>query len=339
MMNSMTIHLSQKLKQIIDQALQSEVATHISLFVGFGSLSESISLARGRALDSTIYDLASLTKICGTTVAVAQAIIDGKMSLDERPFPAWPINIRSILSHTSGLMAHKRFYEAPLSVKNFEQNLLHIKKELFQIKPSAHFDRVYSDIGFIALGFLLEERYKKPLPQIFSENLAKLGIDFFSIPSKPPTFISELDVAPTGFCKARNNYVRGQVHDPNCFFMGGYGAHAGFFGDLKNVALMGQFFLSAVKNPNSPLKDLLAQFAKKGLGFDKRSGTGTQSPFSPETFGHFGYSGTSLWIDPRFGQKGLVVALLTNRVHKSVKPEGIYYLRLDINKAIKKFCS
>lgn len=334
----MTTRLSKELKNICEKAIDNGLATSISLFVGFDDKDSAndCKIISGSTTAETIYDLASLTKICGTTIAMAQAIVDGKISLDERPFAAWPITVRSILTHTSGLPAHKRFYEMPLSIKDFKNNLLTIKNELFSISPTSNKTRVYSDLGFIALGFLLEERLKKPLSEIFSESVPN---NLFFISSTSPFFKSEQNFAPTGFCPTRKNVVLAQVHDPNCFFMGGHAAHAGLFGTLDDVKLFGQFFLSAVKNPDTPLNAKLREFAKEGIGFDRRSHTGTQAPLSPRAFGHFGFTGTSLWMDPGFSPHGLVVALLTNRVHKSEDPHGIYELRLKVNRAIRKFSS
>lgn len=338
-MSSMTTNLSHKLENIVNRAIHHGIATSISLFVGFDDKDSLDDITIESHQASPIYDLASITKISGTTIAVARAVIEGKMGLDEQPFPSWPISIRSILTHTSGLPAHKKFYEdLPLSNKDFNRNLELIKKELFKIAPSSNKTRVYSDLGFIALGFLLEERLKKPLPEIFEECQKAISKDLqlFTIKSTTPFFTPEKHFAPTGFCHARGNDVLGQVHDPNCFFMGGHGGHAGQFGTLRDIKILGQFFLSAIKNPSSPLKDKLAQFINLGLGFDKRSHSGTQRSLSPKTFGHFGYTGTSLWIDPSFKAQGLIVALLTNRVHKSTDPEDIFELRLNINQAICK---
>lgn len=337
----MTTSLSKELNQIINRALIDDVATSISLFVGFGQgdLGKDIEIvAEKEPKDGpTIYDLASVTKICGTTIAVAKAVLDDKMSLDEKPFLAWPITIRSILAHTAGLPAHKKFYEdLSLSNKDFAFNRELIFEELFKVIPSTKRSRVYSDLGFIALGFLLEERLKRPLDEILSHAALIAKAPLFTTKSASPFYQPEKNFAPTGYCPVRLNQVLGQVHDANCFFMGGTGGHAGFFGTLAEMKAMGRFFLSAVKNPDSPLKDLLARFAKDGLGFDRREVAGPAGPLSPGAFGHYGFCGTSLWIDPSHGKDGMIVSLLTNRVHKNKTLHQIFRLRRAINKAIKK---
>ena len=117
--------------------------------------------------------------------------------------------------------------------------------------------------------------------------------------------------------------------------MGGLAGHAGLFGDLMSVKNIGRYFLSAFKAQKNPTEMVIADFARRGIAFDKPQPKGTTRHLSKEAFGHFGYTGTSLWIDPTACQsQGLVIALLTNRVNYSEKPEGIFWLRLAINQAI-----
>lgn len=343
--------LKATLMEVIERALTQNIASSISLFTGFGAEDSAKDIVLHRGIshaspltptsDQTIYDLASLTKIIGTTIAIAQAISDGKASLNEEPFRCWPqVTLRSLLSHTSGLPAHRRFYhDLNLDQQHFANNRHLIFEELFAMVPqNATSERVYSDLGFMALGWLLEQRLAKPLYDIFSDawRRSRIDGDFLWFPSRPQTFTSEnVLVAPTGLCRQRKRRVLAQVHDPNCYFMGGLAGHAGLFGTTDSVKKLGQFFLRTVKEPLTKTESRLAAFARKGLGFDKPTRAGTTRHLSPHAFGHFGYTGTSLWIDPAANrQRGLIIALLTNRVNCSELPEGIFNLRLAVNQAI-----
>jgi CubicO group peptidase (beta-lactamase class C family) len=341
--------LRSELEKLIERALLQRIATSISLYVGFGvhDSSKDIFLHGDhkpgfiKTPHCTIYDLASLTKIIGTSVAIAKAISDGKMSLKETPFKEWPqVTIASLLAHTSGLQAHKKFYaDLKLAPRNFSQNQQLIFNKLFSstIENVPH-EHVYSDLGFMALGFLLEKRLKKPLFEILKNawNTLKIDEEFLWFPSMPLFFKSDNQlVAPTGFCHYRHNEIFAQVHDPNCYFLGGLAGHAGLFGTLGSVKNIGQYFLKATKKPTTKEQEILQLFARKALGFFRSTTRGTIRNLSPDAFGHFGYTGTSLWIDPvANNNQGIIIALLTNRVHCSNNTEGIYWLRLALHRMI-----
>lgn len=339
-----TMTLKSTLQQIIEEAVHKHIASSISLFVGCSGDDSpgDITIHRGHTTpqlatcDKTIYDLASLTKILGTTLAVAKAIDDGTTRLDETPFPSWPHgSIRSLLAHTAGLVAHKRFYEdLSLSEHDFHHNRTLITQELFLQPTHQTTERLYSDLGFMALGFLLEERYKKPLWDIFGDTWKAFGITpkFVWFPSSSPKSENSL-VTPT-FCHARNAYLRGQVHDANCWYLGGLAGHAGLFGSLSSVKVFAQALLSWQQKPRHHLHDIVIDFAHKTLGFDAPAPDGSNYCLSSQAFGHFGYTGVSLWIDPALGKNGTMIALLTNRIHESNQPEGIFWLRKAINEAV-----
>jgi len=319
---------------LIDQA----VACNITPCVSFSNGSHDYH--GGCATNNTVYDLASLTKILGTSLAVARAIISGHMSLSEVPFAVWPqVSLKDLLAHTSGLAAHLKFYEcAGISRTNFSSNKLIIFDNLFKQRPDTGPRRVrlYSDLNFLALGWLLEQRLKKPLIQIFKDTWDSFEIHqdlkFFNAISPSPTNINI--IAPTGVCPVRKRRIRAHVHDLNCYFLGGLAGHAGLFGDLNSLKAFGVFFLRCIKKPKSANEELIAYFARHGLGFDKPHAAGSVAALSPQSFGHFGFSGTSLWVDPGVrSDQGRYFALLTNRVDANLRPEGIFWLRKNIHKA------
>lgn len=326
--------MPQSVASIIDQALAMGIAPSISFSQGahnyYGGYTDQKFLVPTD--NHTLYDLASLTKILGTTLAVARALIDNHMSLNEEPFPSWPgVSIRDLLAHTSGLVAHIKFYECAQISSNFSSNAQIIYKNLFEQRPAYESKklRLYSDLNFLALGLLLEQRLRKPLIEIFKNTWDKLKIPnnlrFFSS-AKTPNKIN--NVAPTGFCPKRGMHIRAQVHDLNCYYLGGLAGHAGLFGDLNSLNHFGHFFLRCVKKPKNAYEYLIADFARLGLGFDKPLHSGSVRALSPRSFGHFGFSGTSLWVDPcAKDNTGEFYVLLSNRVAASLRPEGIFWLR------------
>lgn len=323
--------LKESLGSVINQALSHDVATAISYWVG-NDVGELLSDHVGFSDARTVYDLASLTKILGTTLALARACSDGIISLDERPFNYNNnITVKHLLAHTSGLPAHIKFY----LLKNISLNkFLENKKIMFealepiikQSKPNS--PRLYSDLNFLALGSLLEGRYKKPLEEIFRQTWQKFEINTNLTHFVSGVITEQKNVAPTGWCKFRGQHLRAQVHDLNCFFLGGLAGHAGLFGDIASVAAVGQFLLKSYKKPNNPYREMVRYFIQNSLGFDRPTKNGSIRFLHPASFGHFGFTGTSLWIDTHADKdQGLIYILLTNRVEKSERPEPIFGFR------------
>lgn len=327
-MNNMTT-LSSKLDQLLDQALEARIASSISLFVG--NMEQSLTLHRGSTAqgyptdNASIYDVASLTKILGTAVALAYALLQRKISLDEKPFACWPeIDVAHLMAHTSGLVAHIKFYEkAGVSTKDFLSNQNIMFEELFKQRPSWKVGekRIYSDLNFLALGYLLEQRFKKKLFEIFLDAWHYAHLE-------PLSFMPSHGVAQNPFIVPTSHDQHPHVHDKNCYYLGGLAGHAGLFATLHQVVGFGEFFLRCAKNPTSPIEEYLRKFMRGHLAFDRPTPRGSIRALLPFAFGHFGYTGTSLWIDPQaHKQQGLIVALLTNRVFLNDQPQGIFWLR------------
>lgn len=342
--------LHHELTLLLEHALAARIATSASLSVSFGDAAEpAVRVHRGqtqgeKTSDRALYDLASLTKIIGTTLATAHTVTRGHIDLTDVPYTLWPhASVQNILAHKAGLPAHRRFYELlALSTNDFRANRSSVFANLFCVDPCEdRSTRLYSDLGFMGLGLYLERSLHRSLFEIFSDawKLSRIKTQLRYYPSKPLTYLNnDPRIVPTGYCRARRRNVVGQVHDPNCYYMGGLLGHAGLFGTLGCVDACGRYFLRAFQRPQNDAEHLLKYFAREGLGFDKPSTTGTTRYFSREAFGHFGYTGTSLWIDPQWNEgQGVVISLLTNRVHCNDKPEAIFWLRMAVNRALKRW--
>lgn len=301
------------------------------------------NFATGRAVSAnTPYDLASLTKIFSTTVLAAHAVAQGKLHLSETPWRTWPgVTVEHVLRHTSGLPAWRPYYEA--MHHSPDAATPKAQAALLQAVVSTPTDAApgcqmrYSDVGFIALGHLLEERLQAPLDEAFhavaKECFGPTALQYVALwrDGYHPRYV---DVAPTEICPWRRRAIQGQVHDDNAFMMGGVAGHAGLFGTLNDVAKASQRLLHHVMQPRTPLARQLAGFAQtegeRGLGFDRPTpGGSTGDALSGSAFGHLGFTGTSVWLDPQGpGAGGALYILLTNRVHPSRENDGIRALRI-----------
>lgn len=330
--------IEKHLGSILDQACDLGVTAAASLWVG-SALEPQLIMHRGDGInDHSIYDLASLTKIMGTLPALVFALNKSVIHLHEKPFLMWPhISIYHLLAHRSGLIAHQKFYKNPLITKHdWDKNKITLLKDLYQNRPlsTPGTTRIYSDLNFLALGDLLEKRHHRPLEKIIQQSQQECGIkgdlSFFTSTTDNDNTL----VVPTGYVRDRG-FIRAQVHDDNCYIMGGIAGHAGLFGNLLSVAQFGQFLLRAYKNPQNDLERTLRYCAIHNLGFDAPSKRGSIRFLSPLSFGHFGFTGVSLWVDPLTDRGlGRVIVLLSNRVSKSHRPEPIFWLREKIHKII-----
>jgi CubicO group peptidase (beta-lactamase class C family) len=287
------------------------------------------------ANEDTLFDLASLTKIICTTTLFAIFEEKALISIEESVqsyFPSFPrsdVKIKHLLDHTSGLKPwldlHSLFHEKE-SLKGFDPRttpkIARLRYETEIIKsyePDAFLkDVVYSDLGFMLLGWILEKKMNAPLDSLFQEYVIHpYRLD--SIQFLPTSF----NIAPTEFCPWRKRLLCGEVHDDNCYVLGGVAGHAGLFGNVMDVQKFGLHWLKAlIQMDDSFLTPYMAKkyFTEKNLeascrslGFDgispNNSSAGTK--FSKSTRGHLGFTGTSIWIDP---EQKIVVTLLTNRV-------------------------
>lgn len=291
----------------------------------------------------TWYDLASLTKSV-TALAAARAVELGAVTWDAplgRYLP-WArgtfgaqVSLQAALSHRAGFVAHVRLEDGSSSelrrIANAKRPDLDLRSGSDPLEPHP---ALYSDVGYILLGKLLEQCFEADrtgLDDAFSVQLARLGGGCH------PAWADEIasgrqlltrgvpipDVAPTEFVPYRSGLVRGQVHDDNAWVLSETrtSGHAGLFGTARGVLGLGTTLLDWVSGRSIGLtaksrEVLLGERADSALraGFDSKSRQGPSSVGSvlgPRTFGHLGFTGTSYWCDP---DSQTVVVLLSNRV-------------------------
>ncbi|MCC6782617.1 MAG: serine hydrolase [Planctomycetes bacterium] len=282
------------------------------------------------------FDLASLTKVCATTPAVLRLVALGKLELDARVATLLPgfegehkdaVTVRHLLTHSAGLPPFERWF-ATLSGRDA---ILAAAKATPLVAPPGTVTR-YSDIGMILLGALVEQLSGEALDVFVKrEVFAPLGMDRAGYAKSG----APIDAVPTEDCAWRKRLIRGEVHDENAYALGGVAGHAGLFASADDVAKLGIAFLGGGRGVWPPAlvreavrRQGLVEGSSRALGWDGFVAAGSGgSRLSPESFGHTGFTGTSLWCDPR---RDLVVVLLTNRVHPSRDNDRHVALRREL---------
>jgi len=315
--------------------------------------------AREPARMETIYDLASLTKPLATTTAVVRLIQDGRLSLDDpaqrhvdelKGSAIGEATVYHLLTHSAGLPAWRPLYERIAEEDRHTPGVLGgpaaqrmmlalIMQESLANPPGAR--SVYSDLGFILLGVLVERVSGNALAAYCREAVFEpMGASLFFLGRQAAgsgrgTATDAALIAPTEDDPWRGRMLRGEVHDENAHAIGGAAGHAGLFGTASAVsAVAGQWLDGCVGRSRVLPSDLVKRFtARQGgiagsswaLGWDTPSPPSSSgSRFSAASFGHLGYTGTSIWIDPI---KELEVVLLSNRVHPTRRNEAIKQFR------------
>jgi len=304
---------------------------------------------------NSIFDLASVTKVVSTTSAAMLLYNRGLLDLNWKVQNILPdflgkekglITIKHLLTHTAGLPAWKRYY---LNYKGQETILKQIYKEDLVYSPGSL--NLYSDLGIILTQKIIEVITQKPLNAFNEENLFKpLGMDrTFYNPDK--SFLPE--IVPTENSDFHKKIVHGFVHDENTWAMGGVSGHAGLFSTSEDLAKFYQMMLNKglydfkrILSENTikyfTKRDGKVEGSTRAIGWDTRSKEKSSSGhfMSMKAFGHAGFTGTSIWMDP---ENEVFVILLTNRVHptrenhkiRKVRPQVADYAMkaiLDISK-------
>ncbi|HID29957.1 MAG TPA: class A beta-lactamase-related serine hydrolase [Desulfobacterales bacterium] len=284
----------------------------------------------------TVFDLASLTKPLATTLVLMLLVQQGKLSPDQTLGMAIPdfsgtnkeyITIRQLLSHTSGLPDYRPYYtnlvELSPSERKGSLRALLLAEELIQQPGQAS---LYSDVGFMILQWIVEVTAQKSLDSLVEESICQpLGLkDLFFVTLNLGAEKDDRPYAATEDCPWRGKILDGVVHDENAYALGGVGGHAGLFGTAQDVyRVLKDLFDVYAGKPNRGLfrRDVLQTFLKRqsdvgswALGFDTptRPDSSSGRYFSDQSVGHLGFSGTSFWVDLL---KGVIVILLTNRIH------------------------
>ena len=293
----------------------------------------------------TIFDLASLTKVIATTTLVMRHVAAGTIVVDERVselFPAWhgrdrdPITIRQLLDHSSGLPAHVRFWETC-------RDRADVVRELIALAPDRPIgsSAVYSDPGFILLGFVVEHAGLETLNDQF-DRWTEHALPRTTLMFRPPATL-RARIAPTEVDPWRGRLLQGEVHDENAALLGGVAAHAGVFGDVGSVGEFGRLVLKTFTRETAlGTPALMKTFAtrshvagsSRALGWDTMLPTSSCGALMSSTaIGHTGFTGTSLWIDH---ERDVYVALLTNRVHPTRANTALPEMRARIHDAVMR---
>lgn len=303
---------------------------------------------------NTIYDMASLTKVIVTTTSAMMLVQQKRLDLDATvarylpefsaaaksdPDSAWRarITVRMLMLHDSGLPAHRDFYK---EAKGYDAVLAKVLAEPLIHEPGTQVE--YSDLGFIMLGEIIHRLTGETLEEFAKSHIfAPLGMNdsFYN----PPVSLRPR-IAPTEFdADFRKRLLRGEVHDENAWAMGGISGNAGLFSTAGDVAAFAQMLLNGGIYAHHRLlaRATIQQFTQRQTIGDSARTLGWDVPtppnssaghyFSPASFGHTGFTGTSLWIDP---ERHLFVVLLTNRVNPTRSNEQIRQVRPAVHDAV-----
>ena len=344
---------------VIEKAVSDKAFPGATLAVGyrgkvslhaFGKLSYDAKAAA--VAPATMYDIASLTKVVATTTLVAKlAEGDFAVPLDldakvERYLPEWAggpnaewrhrVTVRHLLTHTSGLPPFKEYWRTS---KNKQDTLTKIFAEPLEYEPGTK--EVYSDLGIILMAEIIERLTGRKL-----DDLANSSI-FSPLVMKNTMYLPPKKlwpaIAPTEIDNnLRHRLVQGEVHDENAFAIGGVSGHAGLFSTAPDLAAFCQMLLNGGVYAHQRIlrRATISQFTvpqalsggTRTLGWAVPTEGGSSGHFfSAHSFGHTGFTGTSIWIDP---DRQLFVVLLTNRVHPTRENIKIQKVRVELHDAV-----
>ncbi len=345
--------------EVIEKAIADRAFPGATLAVGyrgkvsvhaFGKLSYDAKAAATNP--STMYDIASLTKVVATTTLVAKlAEGDFAVPLDldakvERYLPEWAsgpqpewrhkVTVRHLLTHTSGLPAFKEYWRTS---KGKADTLARIFAEPLEYEPGTK--EIYSDLGIILMAEIVERLTGRTLDDLARTFIfSPLGMK--DTMYRPPKKLWA-SIAPTEMDNnLRHRLVQGEVHDENAFAIGGVSGHAGVFSTAPDLAAFCQMLLNGGVYAHQRIlrRATIAQFTApqklsegtRTLGWAVPTEGGSSGHyFSAHSFGHTGFTGTSIWIDP---DRQIFVVLLTNRVHPTRENTKIQQVRPSLHDAV-----
>lgn len=293
---------------------------------------------------NTVFDLASLTKVIATLPSILKLIDNDVISLNDTIDKFIPdltnkdnITITHLLTHTSGLPSHRKYYGNNLTRNEIFNS---IYEESLEYLPGS--EVLYSDLGFILLSKIVEEVVKQKLNKFVTKEI------FTPLEMNETSYLpkfSDERYAATEYDKKTKTYKMGIVHDENAEAMGGISGHAGLFSTVKDLG----HFTSMIENEgiykkkkilspeiiNLSRQNFTANKNKyRGLAWQLKTNSTTScgNLFSEAAYGHTGFTGTSIWFDPTVN---LNVIFLTNRVHFGRKTE-IQQIRKELHDLIRK---
>ena len=303
----------------------------------------------------TIFDLASLTKVIATATLAMRAVDAGRITLDD-PLTHWlrhwrgldreEVTLRHLLTHSSGLSAYLPFYRDYTGRDEFETAICQLPLEYAPDTAS-----IYSDLGFMLLGFALEDAAGtgRADARVMFDPAASLAQQFHRLASfvsvepltfNPPRTCRPL-CAPTEIDPWRGRLLTGEVHDENCWALGGAAGHAGLFGTVTAVGAFARAVMRSLAGEEilaqpSTMRTFARRFdvpgSSRALGWDTMLPTSSCGTRMARTaIGHTGFTGTSLWID---WENDLYVVLLTNRVHPTRENNAIRAIRPLLHDAV-----
>jgi CubicO group peptidase (beta-lactamase class C family) len=340
--------LGAQLDSILEAAIAEGVAPGIAIAVGrHGRL---VHVAGHGRIDTapdapavgpgTIFDLASLTKVVGTTTAAMILEEEGRLRLDDRVVDFLPefddpdkaeITLRLLLEHRGGLEAFARLFT---EFRGRDEYLEQINARPLRRPPGTETE--YSDWDLILLQLVIERLTGQTLDAFLHERVfAPLGMThtLFNPPAELRPWIAATEVDH----EIRGGLIHGEVHDPNAWAIGGVAGHAGLFSTVTDLAVFAQMMINGgsyaglrILQPATIARWTAPQVhgSSRALGWDTPSGRSSAGRFfGSRSFGHTGYTGTSMWVDP---ERGIFVVLLTNRVN----PTASNALHIPLRRAV-----
>jgi serine-type D-Ala-D-Ala carboxypeptidase len=303
--------------------------------------------------DSTLFDLASLTKAMGSATVAAQLVREGRLDLDLpihdylRSWPGWGmyglITARHLLAHTSGLPPGTDLWPG---ARSRDERIASLARLPVRHRPGTY--RQYSDVGMILLGAVLEAVTGSRLDDLLQgrvfEPLAMHDTRFNPLlPRTDRGPFTLAQIAPTELdLRVRRTLVHGVVHDLNAWALDGVAGHAGLFSSARDMAAFGQALLDAAHGLETAVFQegefaawLAAERAfGRPLGWDVPTGPNSSAGqyFTAASFGHTGFTGTSIWVDP---ERDIFVVLLTNRLNPSARNQRHVQLRRDVHDLVQ----
>lgn len=343
-----TVGMSNRLEARIDSAMKAAIADRatpgatiavlrrgkIVLLKGYGRTDWAANAPV--ANDSTMYDMASLTKVVSATTAAMILEEEGKLDLDRTVASYLPqydvptkrlITVRMLLTHTSGIRSNHPLWKEAKGREQYMAGMV-----AFPLESTPGERAVYTDWNMVLLQFIIEKQTGQTLDQ-FLESRVFGPLGMRDTRYNPPESIKPR-IAPTETEDFRGGQVWGVVHDETAWVLGGVSGNAGLFSSARDLAVFGQMLLNGgsysdkqIVKPSTVARWTARQRpdASRALGWDTPSqGSSAGQYFSARSYGHTGFTGTSIWTDP---EKELVLVLLTNRVNPTRDNQKIGPLR------------